>query len=59
MENVHSEGGIDYSTEMCPSNGSFIQWDPSTSCINLDQKKENWTGIMRSREMLTSTDVGK
>ncbi|CAC5406129.1 unnamed protein product [Mytilus coruscus] len=38
---------------------SFIQWDPSTSCIDFDQLEEHWTGIMRSREMLTSTAPGE
>ncbi|CAC5415268.1 unnamed protein product [Mytilus coruscus] len=58
-KNTHSEEeDVDDATHICPGIGSFIQWDPSTSCINFDQLEENWTGIMRSREMseiLTST----
>ncbi|VDI03168.1 poly(U)-specific endoribonuclease [Mytilus galloprovincialis] len=55
-KNIDSVEGDEDATQFCPGIVSFIQWDPSTSCINFDQLKENWTGIMRSREMLeTST----
>ncbi|CAC5406127.1 unnamed protein product [Mytilus coruscus] len=58
-KNTHSDKkDVDDGTQICPGIGNFIQWDPSTSCINhvnFDQLKENWTGIMRSPEMLTST----
>lgn len=59
MENTHSEEGRIDDASVCPLNGRFIKWDPSKSCINLDQMKESWTGVMRSREMLTSTNDGK
>ncbi|CAG2199239.1 ENDOU [Mytilus edulis] len=55
-KNIDSVEEDEDATQFCPGIDSFIQWDPSTSCINFNQLKENWTGIMRSREMLeTST----
>lgn len=57
-KNIDLEEEDEDATQFCPCIGSFIQWDPSTSCINFDQLKENWTGIMRSREML-ETAPGK
>ncbi|XP_071143399.1 uncharacterized protein [Mytilus edulis] len=54
-KNIDLEEEDEDATQLCPGIGNFIQWDPSTSCINFDQLKENWTGIMRSREMLETS----
>ncbi|CAG2199242.1 ENDOU [Mytilus edulis] len=59
-KNIDSEEEDDDASQFCPRIDSFIEWNPAKSCINFDQLKDNWTGIMRSLEMLkTAPDKWK
>lgn len=51
-KNIDSGDEDDDASQFCPRIDSFIEWNPTKSCINFDQLKKIWTGIMRSREML-------